>query len=73
MNRKGPLRTTLLVISVISFIAAVGCGVGAVYKGPTSGDPVAAALMASVVFFIGVGVVVWVIARADLPDMRFKR
>ena len=73
MNKRGPLRTTLLVISVVSFMVAIGCAIGAAYVGPTSDDPVAAALMASVVFFVGVGVVVWVIARADLPDMRFKR
>lgn len=73
MNKKGPLRNILLMISVASFLAAIGCAIGAAYIGPTSDDPMAAALMASVVFFVGVGVVVWVIARADLPDMRFKR
>ena len=46
-----------MVIAVISYLAAIGCGVAAAYLGVASGDPIVASLMASVVFFAGAGVV----------------
>lgn len=72
MKKTGPLRKTILAIAILSFAAAVFCGGFAVYLGIGSGEPVVAALMASVVFFVGVGIVLWVIARADLPNFSLK-
>jgi formate hydrogenlyase subunit 3/multisubunit Na+/H+ antiporter MnhD subunit len=46
---------------MISYLAAVGCGV------------VVGSLMASVVFFAGVGIVLQVIGSVDLPDLKIKR
>ena len=39
----------------------------------TSGDPVVASLMASVVFFAGVGIVLQVIGSSNLPDLKIGR
>jgi hypothetical protein len=56
--------------AVLSLLAAAGCVVGAVIYQPTeSQDPIVASLMASTVFFIGVGVVLYVIATARLKGL----
>jgi hypothetical protein len=57
-------------LAVLCYLAALGCGVAAVvYDSATAGDPVRAALMASVVFFIGCGVVLHVIATTRLKGI----
>jgi formate hydrogenlyase subunit 3/multisubunit Na+/H+ antiporter MnhD subunit len=58
---------------MISYLAAVGCGVVVGYRGLDTGDVVVASLMASVVFFAGVGIVLQVIGSVDLPDLKIKR
>jgi hypothetical protein len=72
LGKRRPIQKFLLVIAVISYLAAVGCGVAAAYLGVGSGDPNVASLMASVVFFIGVGVVLHVMGSGHLPDLKVK-
>ena len=56
-----------LVIAVLCYLAAAGCGLGAVlYSSDTIGDPIRASLMAATVFFISCGVVLQVIGTARL-------
>jgi predicted tellurium resistance membrane protein TerC len=64
-----------LAIAMLCYLAAIGC-VGAAFHfhGELGGEhPVVASLGASVVFFIGVGIVLHVIGRADLPNLRIDR
>lgn len=59
-------------IAILSYVAAIGCLVAAVYySGVLGGDhPVAASFGAAVVFFIGAGIVLHVIGRVDLPNLK---
>ena len=54
-------------------LLGIACGVAAVYLDTSFSDAVVASLMASVVFFAGVGIVLHVLANANLPDLRVKR
>jgi len=73
MQPRRPIQRVLLVIAVVSYLAAVACAVAALYLGAGYGDPIAAALMASVVFFVGAGVVLHVIAKTNLPDLKIRK
>jgi quinol-cytochrome oxidoreductase complex cytochrome b subunit len=73
LSQRRPFQKILLVIAVISYLAAVACGVSAVYMGVGSGNPIVASLMASVVFFIGVGIVLQVIGSGNLPNLKIDR
>lgn len=72
-KRKGPLQKLSIVFSVISFALAVITGVVLYFKLESIGsdDPVSASLMASMFFFICVGVILTVIGRADIPSLKF--
>lgn len=72
-RKRGHIQKLLLVIAVINYLIAVACGVAAVYLDTSFSDAVVASLMASVVFFAGVGIVLHVMANANLPDLRVKR
>jgi len=60
-----------LVIAVLSYVAAVGCVAAVAYWGGQLGanHPVIGSLAASVVFFIGVGVVLQVMGSISLPNL----
>ncbi|OOZ40243.1 hypothetical protein BOW52_06170 [Solemya elarraichensis gill symbiont] len=62
-----------MVIAMVSYLAAVTCGVTAFYLGGEASRPVLASLMASVVFFIGSGIVLHVIAAINMPDLKVRR
>ena len=72
-RKRGFVQKLLLGIAIISYLAAVACGLAAVYPDTGFSDEVNGSLMASVVFFVGVGIVLQVLANARLPDLRFKR
>lgn len=73
-NRKRkPFQKILMIIAVISYLAALGCGVTAFMLNNGTQDPIVASFMASVVFFIGVGIVLHVIGTVDLPDLKIER
>ena len=61
-------------IAIVFYLAAVGCVAAIFYwTGELGSDnPIMASLGASVVFFLGAGIVLHVIGRADLPDLRIK-
>lgn len=61
-------------IAIISYIAAIGCILASVYySGELGSDhPVVASFGAAVVFFVGVGIVLHVIGRVDIPDLKIK-
>ena len=63
------------VIAILCYIAAVACVAATLYYHGQLGsdDPIVASLGASVVFFTGVGIVLHVIGRADIPDLRIRR
>ena len=72
MRKRGLFQKFLLVIAVINYLAAVAYGVAAGFPDTGFSDVVVASLMASVVFFTGVGIVLHVLANARLPDLRVK-
>jgi uncharacterized membrane protein len=58
------------VLAMISFLAAVACVIGIfTYQPTTQLDPIRASLMASTVFFAGVGIVLYVIGTARLKGI----
>ena len=57
--------------AVISYLAAAICGAAALYLGGEN-NAVFASLMASVVFFVGSGIVLHVIATTNLPDLKVQ-
>ena len=63
------------VIAILCYIAAVACIAATFYYYDQLGgnDPIVASLGATVVFFTGVGIVLHVIGRADIPDLRIRR
>jgi len=70
MPRKS--QKVAFVIAIICYVAAAGCIAGVFYFGSTLGseDPIVASLAATVVFCLGAGIVLHVIGRANLPDLR---
>ncbi|HFD81182.1 MAG TPA: hemerythrin family protein [Gammaproteobacteria bacterium] len=61
--------------ALLSYLAALACAAAMLFIGHRNGsnDPAAAAFAASIVFFIGAGVVLQVFARTNLPNLRIER
>lgn len=61
-------------VAIISYIAAIGCLLASLYYfGELGRDhPLVASFAAAIVFFVGVGIVLHVIGRVDIPDLRIK-
>lgn len=69
MNRH-PSQKFAFFVAILCYLAAIGCAIGAfVYQSDLPNDPIRASLMASVVFFIGCGVVLHVIGTARLKGI----
>ncbi len=68
-------QTVSLAIAYLCYLAALLCLVGGVYRASIHGtdDPVFASLMASVIFFIGCGIVLHVIGSVNLPKLSIQR
>ena len=63
-------QTVALFFAVLSYLAAVGAALAAfMHDGELPADPIRASLMASVVFFVGCGVVLHVIGTARLSGI----
>jgi hypothetical protein len=62
-------------VAVLCYLAAAACIVATVYyHGQLGGQsPIVASLGGTVVFFTGVGIVLHVIGRADIPDLRIRK
>lgn len=73
LKQRRPFQKILMVIAFISYFSAIFCGGAAFYFGEGSQDPIAASLMASVVFFVGVGIVLQVIGSSNLPNLKFEK
>jgi energy-converting hydrogenase Eha subunit H len=59
-----------LAFAVLCYVAAAGCAVGAaLYDSGRANDPIQASLMASVIFFVGAGIVLHVIGTARLKGI----
>lgn len=58
--------------AILSFLLMIGSGIMMAIKTNTlgSGDVVSASFMATTFFFLCVGVVLWVFANSDLPDLK---
>lgn len=70
MAERRRFQRYLLVVAIVSYVAAAACAVAAGLMRQDYEDPVFASLLASVIFFAGVGVVLHVIASTNLPDLR---
>lgn len=73
MRTQRPFQKALLAVAILSYLAAVACGLSLIFPLVSMSDPIAASLMASIVFFVGVGVVLQVIGTVNLPDLRLER
>ncbi|MCB1922132.1 MAG: hemerythrin family protein [Gammaproteobacteria bacterium] len=63
-------QKVVMVFAYLSYALAITCAVGAfVYQSDQPADPIRASLMASVVFFIGCGVVLHVIGTTRLSGI----
>ena len=74
-KRKGWLQRFSLYTGVVSFILAAVCGVLLYFRVDEVGDynPISASLMASIFFFICVGVILTIIGRSDLPSFKLDK
>ena len=74
MKQKKTAQKVSFLIAIACYLCAVACLIGVAYFGQLLGsdDPVVAALASSIVFFTGAGVVLHVIGRADLPDLKVR-
>jgi hypothetical protein len=73
MKQRSMIQKILMVIAITSYIVAIGCGIAAGYLSDGSANPVVASMMASVVFFAGVGIVLHVIGSTNLPSLKVGR
>jgi len=69
---KNALQKVSYVSAILSLIAAVACLVYLYLKIDDIGfdNPISASLMAASFFFVSVGLVLMVIAKADLPSFK---
>jgi hypothetical protein len=72
MTKRKPFQKLLMIIAAISYLAGIGCALAAGFLDRESGDPVIASLMASTVFFAGVGIVLQVIGSTNLPNLKIE-
>lgn len=70
--RKGVLQSAATLFAGVSFILAIACGVLLYVRVDEVGghNPIAASLMASIFFFVCVGVVLAIIGRSNLPTFK---
>ena len=74
MTKRQTLAQKISVyIAYFSYLCAVGCMIGLYfyYDGEGMNNPISASLMASMVFFIGSGIVLHVMGKTDLPVLKF--
>jgi tetrahydromethanopterin S-methyltransferase subunit D len=71
--KKGFLQKLSLVSAVASFALAIISGVMLYLQSERVGsdNPVSASLMASMFFFVCVGIILFIIGNADIPSFKF--
>ena len=74
MKQRGIGQKIAFASAIISYFCGIGCMIAAYYYTQQLGseNPIVASLLASVVFCIGCGIVLHVIGKADLPDLRIQ-
>ncbi len=74
VHKRGIGQKIVFVIALGSYLMALACAsISAyLYIDAAPNDPIVAAFAASVVFFVGTGIVLHMMARTDLPDLRIK-
>ncbi|HIJ21696.1 MAG: hemerythrin family protein [Gammaproteobacteria bacterium] len=75
MNSKGIGQKIAYGLSLVSFFLAIVLTYVLITYDQDTGtaDSIIASMMAGIVFFVGVGVVLLVIGKANLPDLRIYR
>jgi hypothetical protein len=73
MKQRSVIQKVLMGFAVVSYIVAIGLGIAAGYMSDGTANPVVASMMASVVFFAGVGIVLHVIGSSSLPSLKVGR
>jgi hypothetical protein len=74
MTKQNKTQKVAVFFAFIFYIAAVGslAAVAYFYSQNGGNHPAVAAWAAAIVFFVGGGVVLHVMGRADIPDFRIK-
>ncbi|WP_260291071.1 hemerythrin family protein [Sedimenticola hydrogenitrophicus] len=74
MKQTSRAQKVSFFVAILSYIAAIGSLFGTIYYAAELGGdhPVAASFGAAVVFFVGAGIVLHVIGRVDLPNLKIK-
>ncbi len=70
MNKRGPMQKVAVVVAYISYVCAGACAIAGSMMEAKGEDPIFASLMASIVFFLGVGIVLHVMGSANLPNLK---
>jgi len=73
-NSQRTSQKIAFAVAILCYMAAVGCMAATAYYASQLGSesPIVAAFSASIVFFAGAGIVLHVIGKSDLPDLRIK-
>jgi len=73
-STKRKAQRVSLAFAYLFYVLALGCVGAVVWFGYQHGGnhPAVAAFSASVVFFIGGGIVLQVMGKADLPDLKIR-
>ena len=74
MKKPNTAQKISFAIAILSYLTGGACALYALIQGQEAlGRSVYASFLASVVFFVGVGVVLHVIGKADLPSLKVER
>jgi vacuolar-type H+-ATPase subunit I/STV1 len=71
-KRKGILQKISIYMGIVSSLLAIACGVIFYIKVEELGynNPISASLLASIIFFVSVGVVLILIGKSDIPNLK---
>lgn len=74
MKKRGIGQKIAYISAIIFYLFGIGCAIAVFYFNRQLGsdNPIVASLMASVVFCIGGGIVLHVIGKVDLPDLKVQ-
>ena len=73
MKERRKIQKLLMGVAVVSYVASIVCAMTAAYISDGTANPAVASMMASVVFFSGVGIVLHVISSTNLPSLKVER
>lgn len=74
MKKRGIGQKIAYISAIVFYLCGIACVIAAWYYNQQldSNHPVVASLMASVIFCIGGGIVLHVIGKVDLPNLRIQ-